>query len=1147
MKHVTQQQKQKTNQKIYDEKKIEFLQQSPINCINENSSVSEEIEDERVLGDGKDSITIHGSQRKASSSFIPLPSPSRTSNKSSISALSSPAKGNDTTLNTTVSNIPIFARNRSSREELLKQRKESSADRKRSSALIYSGQNGSVAAAESGEIEIEIEDGEDGQDEVGARSKDENGMSRDSADGEEEDSVDDDTVNDSMNTTGSHIPASGSHIPATSSHIPATGSHIPSTGSIHSITKDTKKADYTDFEIVNNEEEEEEEEEVEEEEEHDALSDSLLPLKGLQSHIDDFGELIDGLHTEIETADSHDVEDAIGEHTHSVAAHSGEIDYDLLADSLTLPQSNRGGVDYSKQSSSPMNKINSNITAANLRGNSTNIIPSDSSADRVATEHLVSKVSLKNQSNLQQPKKRLDRGQIMSGGVVDVADMLRNFNSNNGISNDGGKNDKKSSMYGNGSTKDGHAGYSDFQYTDIYGAKSGNADLVQYPINEIHIASVSQKSQEAGMQNKIHHDSPSTSIPPSVRDLLSLTPLPGSVRNSQNNNGAYNGKNNKKKNNNENELRDEVTAHEVVKEEQQGREMMGRNVEVVRRRQLESEVDADRGGRGGEEGEEELEEIETSQYLVQQERYNSERRKRKEEQKGKSTFKDKSKNGLIAIESRILKKFEKKIENKISDGRKRLEKIKVNNISKVVNKDKVSEGEEGKNAEERDIVKKEISPKNRKLSRSSREQEEEEEALMEELLELEKRQKKSIKELQKITETDHDSISKNKSRSNRSNCYDDSNSLSQSDKEGSTNPYRGTPGRSGNSSRPAAEREKQNKLAFGPGARDVRKVADYRAFADHAAVARVSASHNTRAGAGNLGKERDKERSPIQVYVSRDSNARNERRQRRILRERGSEIDDEEDNVEEDNDDDMQGQQKSHRSTDSNSRRHENGRLRGSDSEKDRETERDKDIESERGRLNRAGLRGIPESRQLLAPLSSHIDGDGDTGGGGEGYLSEYQRKNVKIRVKNLNRRHSEMVPDYHSDDESQQNSIFKSALSKGREGGIEEDKVFLPALRPPPAVYQMSQQHPLDSNRHSQREREKEKKGRLIKASSAPSRLVQGGTPVNDSAAFESESVSTLPPPVRVSHDYGSSNANLLRPLQHGLGTGFGSGRKVR
>ena len=1141
MKHVTQQQKQKINQKLNDEKKIESMQQSPINCTNKNRSTSAEIDEEKEEFNRKDSITVLGSQRKASLSFIPLPSPSRSSNKSSIFSLNSPIKESatnnkivsDTASNSTVSNIPILARNRSSREELLKQRKESSAERKRSSALLYSGQNGSIAAVESDGIE----DREDWQEGESRESKDENGMSKGFAANKREDTMDDDIVIDSMNTTGSQIQTSRS---------------------MPSITKHTSKANYTDFGSNNNEDEMVEEEE--EEEERDALSDSLLPLKGLQSHIDDFGELIDALHTEIETADVPDIEDAHGVHTLSMAGLRGEIDNDLLANSLTQSHSYRGGVDNCKQSTSPGEKLSSNIIDRNI---SAVIIPSGSvsAAESVIADHIISKVALKNQSNLQQPKKRLDRGQVVSGGGVDVADMLRNFNRNNDINNDISKNDKKSSVNGSSSTLGGKIESHDFQYTDIYGGKSSSADLIQYPINEIQLASTSQKSP----QNLILRENSSTSFPPSVRDLLSLTPLPGSERNSQNiNRGAHDNKNDERYKSMQNGPRKEAKSHEVVKEEQQGREMMGRKVEVDRRRQLEKQSDVGRGG-GEEEVEEEenLEEVETSQYLVQQERYTVERRKRKEEQKGKSLYREKLKNGLMPIENRILKKLETKIGNKASDGRKRLEKIQVDIDLKVVNKDKIKEEVKEKNGEEIDIVEKEVSHRNRKLSRSSREQEEEEEALIEELLELEKRQSKSMGELQKITDTDYDSVSKSKKRGNRSNRNDDSISLSQSDKEGSTKPSKGASGvsgRSGNSTRPEADREKQNKLAFGPGARDVRKVekADYRAFADHAAVARVSASHNIRGGlgarAGNLWKEREKERSPVQAYVSRDSDARNERRQRRILRERGRETDDDDEDDEEVNDDDLRIQQKGSQSTHSIGKHHENNRHIGSDSEKERERERNRDSESGRGKHNSAGLRGIPESRQMLAPLvhhanvnSSHIDGDGDMGGGGEGYLSEYQRKNVKIKVKNLNRRHSEMVSEFRSDDESQPNSMFKSAVSRGRQGGSEEDGVLLPALRPPPPVYHISHQHPLDSNRHAQREREREKKGRLTKASSAPSRLVQGGTPVNDSAAFESESVSTLPPPVRVSHDYGSSSVNLLRPLQNGSGAGFGPGRKVR
>ena len=1123
-KHVSQQQKQLINKKIIEGKKSEPFSEGHSKSSREEEDgedeeqegveEEEEEEEEGVKKEDEEEeeeecvVLVEDFHRKISSSSIPLPCPS--SSILTLKKASTAATTDEAVLDTAFSKIPVLARQRSSREELLKQRKESSVGRKRGSALIICGQidNSAVAAATCEERKKEVEEV------IGTNRKSE--VLEEERKVSKEEGIDDgDILQDSMNPTSSQTLTSGSR----SAGFGTTATNTKA----HAAEKTYIDSHYG-------------------KEEQDVLSDSLLPLKGLQSHLDNFGEMIDALHTEAETSDSPDIEFLCGKHPLLLTSRGNERNINILADSLTLPYSDGGSAHNKKLPSLLINTdsaVSSTLNSNSNRNSSTSKNVScdikvcdistkedDSVSDRGVEVH---KVALRNQSKLQQPKRRSDRGPVISGsgGVAGVAGTLHIFNTNSSTKDN---DDSRGSVNGSCSTKSVSTDSHDYQYTDIYRGKSSSTDHVTYPNSDATIKEVDifQRGDKEGKENDLLHKGPGASLLPSVRGLVLLTSSGTSTISESNLLGVIVDKNRRiiGERNDQRNLRNNSVLVEVVKVEKPGREKQGRNGD--RRRQQETE-------NRDEEGEE------TTQYLEQQKRYKEDRRKRKEERREHTMIKEEQNIQLVTAQNEIENKSERKIENKIAhrilDGRKRLDKIQVREFPKVTEKDKKRE-EERNRGEDRQIG---------------------EEALMAEILELEERQRRSIRELQRKTDMNHDGGNSKSSPNND----DDNYSVSQSDREGPNRPKRGPPGASGAgrsggtiSSRPEVVRERmKDKLAFGPGARDIRRVE--KVFADHADVAKVSASHNAVGGAGNSGKDKEmkRDRSAVQYHERNDSDAWSERRQKRRYRERLRERDRETEGEEEKDEHVEDIGDSRYRSTDITSRDNENNyhsnRNKGRDSDVDRERERDRSRESERGRHNRATeLRGIPEYKAL--PISnihysssnrgsnSQISTDADTGEG-EGYLSEYKRKNGVIRSRHSDKRYNEMDSEYHSDNDSQVSSILGRAISTGRERGNQKIAVSLPPLLPPPAMHQHTHQHPLDSSRHREREKERERRGRRSKAFSAPSRLLQGGISVHGNPAFESQSVSALPPPVRVSHDYSPSHAHALRPLQHRMGFGMG------
>jgi hypothetical protein len=133
----------------------------------------------------------------------------------------------------------------------------------------------------------------------------------------------------------------------------------------------------------------------------------------------------------------------------------------------------------------------------------------------------------------------------------------------------------------------------------------------------------------------------------------------------------------------------------------------------------------------------------------------------------------------------------------------------------------------------------------------------------------------------------------------------------------------------------------------------------------------------------------------------------------------------------------------------------------------------------------------------------------------GGGYLSEYRKKN---KEKPPNRRHSSND----NDDDMSQNSAARSLpplSSRRNEKHAADDNYSLPVI-PPPNKRADSHRHPPDTSKQMK----PEGTGRSGGIVSAPSRIRTGTqSDSNDFSAFESESVqSFLPPPVRLSHDYG-------------------------
>jgi hypothetical protein len=137
----------------------------------------------------------------------------------------------------------------------------------------------------------------------------------------------------------------------------------------------------------------------------------------------------------------------------------------------------------------------------------------------------------------------------------------------------------------------------------------------------------------------------------------------------------------------------------------------------------------------------------------------------------------------------------------------------------------------------------------------------------------------------------------------------------------------------------------------------------------------------------------------------------------------------------------------------------------------------------------------------------------------GGGYLSEYRKKNKE----KPSRRHS----NYDNSDDMSQNSVARSLppLSGRRnDKHTDDDDYSLPVI--PPSTTSSgnkrtdSHRHPLDISK----QKNKDGTGRSGGIVSAPSRIRTGtNSDSADFSSFESESVgSFLPPPVRLSHDYG-------------------------
>ena len=219
------------------------------------------------------------------------------------------------------------------------------------------------------------------------------------------------------------------------------------------------------------------------------------------------------------------------------------------------------------------------------------------------------------------------------------------------------------------------------------------------------------------------------------------------------------------------------------------------------------------------------------------------------------------------------------------------------------------------------------------------------------------------------------------------------------------------------------------------------------------------------------------------------------------------------------------------------------------------------------------GVQGIAELNNLkLNQFNQNINQNNYLDVEGGGYLSEYHKKSNRNRKngnnngngngngsgvgKIPNRRHSERVGGRNGggdrgDDMSvvsmlESRSVMTEGHSeygergRGRGGGRDEDETLsLPPILPPPRLRDTDRGSGTDRDRERERrildakgqraDRDTDRntdrdKGRRGHATSAPSRLRQTGqdtSSVNNSAAFESETVSTLPPPVRVSHDY--------------------------